>query len=250
MKYVGLIAARLASSRFPGKALADLSGKPMIQRLTDRILFSSHVNKVVLATTNLKSDDKLIEWAKSNNIEFYRGSSSDVLGRIQAAVQFFKINNVVEVLGDNPLVHSDLIDAAVELHIKSNSDYVATLTNEYPQLNEDFKKFPIGIRVQVITSRALRRCESLAKKDYYREHATSFIAENPKLFKTEFVLAKGLFSNLNRPKLNFAVNRERHLELMRKIFTYGLSRDKNFSVNDAMDFINTNKNLINVMGEK
>ena len=93
MNYTVLIAARLASTRCPNKALADVCGAPMIERLYDRIVATPEIDNVILATTNLKSDNKLVEWAKTKGIDFYRGSSNDVLGRITAAAENFKLKN-------------------------------------------------------------------------------------------------------------------------------------------------------------
>ena len=114
----------------------------MIERLYDRIVATPEIDNVILATTNLKSDNKLVEWAKTKGIDFYRGSSNDVLGRITAAAENFKLKNIVEILGDNPLVHSDLISSCIRLHSTKNSDYTATLTNEYSKASNTSKKFP------------------------------------------------------------------------------------------------------------
>ncbi len=52
MKFIGIIPARYASSRFPGKPLADLGGKPMIQRVYERV--SSVLDDVAVATDDIR----------------------------------------------------------------------------------------------------------------------------------------------------------------------------------------------------
>ena len=54
-------------------------------------------------------------------------------------------------MGDNPFVHSALVDKAMKLFLDKEYDYVATITNEYGTLNPELKRFPIGIRVQVFS---------------------------------------------------------------------------------------------------
>jgi len=240
-----IIAARMASSRRPGKALADLCGKPMIERLSDRILCADQVDLIILATTTLSSDNELEDWALSKGHQVFRGSSDDVLGRLNEAAKYYNLEKVIEILGDNPLVHSDMIDEAINLHETEKCDYVATLTNEYPKADKKLRRFPIGVRVQVLTRQALEKCEILTQEQRHREHATSFIAENPEIFDTQFIIAKG---DLNRPELNFAVNKDTHLEMIRKIFSYGMKIDSNFSINQAIEYVDSNKNLISIMG--
>jgi spore coat polysaccharide biosynthesis protein SpsF len=240
-----IIAARMDSSRRPGKALADLCGKPMIERLSDRILCADKVDQIILATTSLSSDNELEDWALSKGHQVFRGSSDDVLGRLNEAAKYYNLEKVVEILGDNPLVHSDMINEAIKLQETTKCDYVATLTNEYPKADKKLKRFPIGIRVQVLTRQTLEKCEILAREQRHREHATSFIAEHPEIFDTQFIEARVDF---NRPELNFAVNKDTHLEMIRKIFLYGLKIDPNFTLDKAIEYVNFNKNLISVMG--
>ena len=244
-----IIAARMGSTRFPGKTLDYIEGKPMISQLVERIKKSDKINEIVIATTNQKEDDKIESWCKNNKIGCFRGSSNDVLGRITSAAIKHEMETIVEILGDNPLVHSDLIDMSVELFFKKNYDYVATLTNEYPKADKNLKKFPIGVRVQVMSINTLKTCEKNARHEHYREHATSYIAENPNIFKTGFVEAVGVFSICNRPELNFAVNTRKNFKLIKFIFKELYRKKVNFGLDDVIIFIDQNHNFYELMGD-
>ena len=61
MKVLGIIPARYASSRFPGKPLIDLAGKTMIQRVYEQTSLSSLIDTVVVAT----DDDRIVEHVQS-----------------------------------------------------------------------------------------------------------------------------------------------------------------------------------------
>ena len=248
MTVQALIAARMGSSRFPGKSLADLHGKAMLERMIERIRVSSRIEGVVLATTDLPEDDPLQQWAESLGVGCYRGSAEDVLGRLRGAAEAYEMQTVVEMLGDNPLVHVDLIDAAVDHYMDGEYDYVATLTDEYPKAEATLRRFPIGVRVQVFSAEALQRCEEMAKNPDNREHATSFIAEHPEVFKTGFVEANGAFSSLNRPELTFAVNYRENLDLIRAIFSHCYDDASNFDLSSAIEAYDNNPDMQRLMG--
>lgn len=247
-KITALIAARMGSSRLPGKTLMDLHGKPMIYRLIERVKASKNINEIVIATTDLKEDGAIEEWCKNNSIGCYRGSASDVLGRLTKAAESFDCAIVVEILGDNPLVHSSQIDAALEKYYAGDYDYVATLTNEYPNAASSMKRFPIGVRVQVMPIETMQKCSELAVEARHREHATSFIAENPDIFKSGFLEAKNKFSDCEYPLFTFAVNNERNLRLVNNIYKKCYHRDSNFSLQEAIDVFNKEQSFVELMG--
>ncbi len=246
-KFTAIIAARMGSSRFKGKTLSDLYGLPMIERLLERINFSNKIDEIILATTINSEDDNLEKWCEEVNINCFRGSSEDVLGRIKNAATEYNAEIIVEILGDNPLIHSDLIDACIEKYKNEGGDYVATLTNEYPKADIKMKKFPIGVRVQIFSINTLIKCEKLAQTDNFREHATSFIAHNPDIFSSSFLEADNNFITLNRPELTFAVNHRENLEFINFIYNKCYDNNNNFSISDAIKIYDNNKVLKNLM---
>ena len=249
MNATALMAARMGSSRFPGKSLADLHGKPMLERMVERIRRSRGIGRVVLATTDLAEDDALARWAEGMDIGCFRGSASDVLGRLHGAAEAFGMDVIVEMLGDNPLVHSELIDAALDRYAVGELDYVATLTNEYPRAPAELKRFPIGVRVQVFGIDTIRRCALASSAQESREHATSFIAMHPEIFRTAFVEAAGRFASSNRPELTFAVNHPGNLDLIRAFFARCHEADPNFPVAVAIAAYDADPGLAALMGE-
>jgi spore coat polysaccharide biosynthesis protein SpsF len=201
-----IIVSRMGSSRFAGKALASVLGKPMFDFLVERVRRSRRIGRLGLATTDRPEDDRLAEHAIRLGMPVFRGSSEDVLGRLSASARAFKADPVIELLGDSPLVDGELIDDVVDFFHSGEYDYVATVTREYPLAPVELKRFPIGIRVQVMKAAALARCEKLAKEARNREHSTTFIYENPDLFRIGYFEAKGRWADLNRPDGFLAVN--------------------------------------------
>jgi len=243
-----IIAARMGSTRLPGKSLSEIQGTPMIEQLVRRVRHSDIVGPIILATTVSREDDVLVRWATNLGLGCYRGSVFDVLGRLASAVEHFELNYFIEILGDNPLVHHSLIDASWALFKSLSVDYVATLTNEYPGVPSSFRRFPIGVRVQIMRREAILKCNELAVDESHREHATTFIAENPEIFPRAFVEAKNEFEYLNRPDLNFAVNTERNLLLVKKIFRDLGGKQINFSLDQVVNYLSKNRDLLALMG--
>ena len=249
MTVTALIAARMGSSRFPGKSLADLHGKPMLERMVERIRMARGIDQIVLATTDQPEDEVLANWAGNIGIGYFRGSDKDVLGRLHAAAAAFKTDVIVEMLGDNPLIHSSLIEVALDQYAIGGFDYVATVTNEYPKAALDLKRFPIGVRVQVFGFDAIRLCAELASAPENREHATTFIASHPEIFRTNFVEAAGRFAEANRPELTFAVNHRQNLDLIRVLYERCHGTDSNFTISSAIAAFDADPALACLMGD-
>jgi len=95
MKTVAIIQARMNSSRFPGKVLADLCGKPVIQHVIERVREAERIgqwspNSVVVATSESTSDDALAEWCSEFGVNLFRGSEHDVLSRFTACAAGYR----------------------------------------------------------------------------------------------------------------------------------------------------------------
>ena len=125
MKFPLIIAARMGSSRLPGKTLMKIEGREMLGMIIDRVKKSNYVGEIILATTELKEDDKLAGWAKSEGISCFRGESFDMLKRLSDTVKYLGADTFIEVLGDNPLIDSSIIDATCKAFIKNEYDYVS-----------------------------------------------------------------------------------------------------------------------------
>ena len=145
-KVICIIQARMGSKRLPGKVMKKISGIPCIQWVIKRIKLSKKIDEVWLATTKKKEDDILEKIANKLNVNFYRGSSDNVLSR------FYKIANLssgdyfVRITADCPLVDHKIIDKAINICVKKNLDYVSNTLK---------RTFPDGLDVEVFTKSTL-----------------------------------------------------------------------------------------------
>jgi len=251
MKYPCVIAARMGSSRLPGKTLMRIEGREMIGMIIDRVKISKNVNDILIATTDLPEDDKLVTWAKKEGIATFRGQSSDVLGRISDAVEYIGTTSFIEVLGDNPLIESRIIDEVCDKYKSSNYDYVSLLTKEYPNFwTKDSCLFPVGIRAQIMSAKAIKKASKLAKSLSHREHATTYIIDNPDDFKIGLVEAREYFKELNMPKYTYAVNVEANLEMIRYIVKTLKKFNGDWNLKDVINLTNKDPHVISLMGNE
>lgn len=176
-KIGALIQARMQSSRLPGKIVLPLpfdSKDTLISWPVKRLQQSKFITTIVLATSVNEENDCLRNIATENNIFFYAGSENNVLGRFVEAVNIHKLDIIVRITGDNPIIDENLIDELIQLHIKGGFDYSYSVN------------LPIGMNMEVITASALK--EISGRKDLTvtdEEHVTYYFKR-----KNEFKLLK------------------------------------------------------------
>lgn len=173
MKFPVIIAARLGSSRLPGKALLQmLNGTCMLDEIIKRIRSSDVVGEICIATTRNIEDDRLAEFAAVNDILLFRGSEDNVAERIYNAAKYLNAEYFYEVLGDNPLIDPDFFQILLNIYSSNqNLKYASFNTKEY---NFDSNsEFPVGVRVQLVKATLFEKILA-TNNSYFFEHATSF----------------------------------------------------------------------------
>lgn len=126
-KVLGIIPARYSSTRFPGKPLADICGKPMIQRVYERAKLSRSLCDVLVAT----DDSRIYDCVKAFGGQAVMTDSDLPNGtaRCEQAVRLYgsDAEAVINVQGDEPLLDPVMIDEVAEL---LTENYCATLCRE------------------------------------------------------------------------------------------------------------------------
>ncbi len=241
--------ARMDSTRLPGKCMIKICNKPLMELMVERVKSSRLIDKIIIATTSNLSDIPLEELAKKLNISSYRGSPENVMERICTAAKESECEIIVELLGDNPLVHSELIDDVITFYKEGSYDYAATVTKEYQLPDSSLNLFSIGIRIQVYSRSAAEQW--INYKSYLKsknKHPSSYIFEHPEDFKIGYFEAKGKWEFMNRPNLSFAVNYRKNFHLIQAIFNRNYLKDKNFSLKKVYAQLDKEKSLYDFMG--
>lgn len=136
MKVIGIIPARYASSRFPGKPLVDIGGKSMIQRVYEQVKNTSCLHEVIVAT----DDDRIAEHVKSfaGNVimtDSSHQSGTDRCAEVIAKVSGFDI--VINIQGDEPFINPLQIELLASCFDKEETQ-IATLVKKIHTEDELF----------------------------------------------------------------------------------------------------------------
>jgi glutamate-1-semialdehyde 2,1-aminomutase len=208
MKTSAIIQARMGSTRLPGKVMKKILGYPLIELIVKRLKKSKLLDEVIVATSNNKENYPLINFLQKKKIKYCCGSENDVLARYYSTATKNKINTIVRITGDCPLVDPKIVDEFVSKFKKTNVDY---LSNCNPWT------YPDGLDVEVFSYKILKRAHQKAKKKHRQNGGVliSFLRDNKK-FK---------ILNIKNPiknslKLRLTVDEEVDFKLISNIYNH------------------------------
>jgi glutamate-1-semialdehyde 2,1-aminomutase len=226
-KVVGVIQARLSSSRLPKKVLLPLGNENLvIDRVYNRLLLCRHIDAIYIATSNDDSDNELAEHCKKKKYNVFRGSLNDVLSRFSTIAKQSKATHIVRITGDCPLIEPSIIDACIIGCIANDYDLFGLMGN-----------FPDGLDCQVFSSKSLIKANDKAVKISDKEHVGPFI-ENPKNgFK-----AGGIEIFLNHYNYRLTLDEQRDYDLLKTIFS-SFNFNNYVSINDILHFLDSNEKV-------
>lgn len=176
MKTVGIIQARMGSTRLPGKVLMNLAGRPALAVMLERLRRSETLSDAVVATSNLEQDDPIVRVCDDLSVGVFRGSESDVLSRYVSAAQAFKAELVVRLTADCPFICPEVTDRIVRAFCGA-SPPVHYATNCLR------RTYPRGLDAEVIARDTLEAVAAEATSPADLEHVTYFVRRQPQRFR-------------------------------------------------------------------
>jgi spore coat polysaccharide biosynthesis protein SpsF len=180
-KIVAIVQARMGSTRLPGKVMMDLLGEPVLVRDINRLRRSKLLDEVIIATTNLPADDKIVSLCKDRGWAYSRGDEYDVLDRYYQAAQAFTADVIVRITSDCPMIDPEIVDRVIRTYLDfPGIDYVS---NSLPP-----RTFPRGLDTEVMSFEAIEHAWTEDADPKLREHVTPYIYRNPEKFKIRGVV--------------------------------------------------------------
>ena len=231
---VALIQARMGSSRFPGKVLEDLAGRPMLWRVAERVRRARSVDKVVIATTDHEIDDPIAEFCEREGISCFRGSEQDVLDRFYRAAKATGADIVVRITADCPLIDPAVIDKVVARFAGGDCDYVCNVLRY---------TYPDGLDTEVFSFAALERAWQEARKPSEREHVTPYLRTD------KFRIANVESENPVSPdQFRWTVDHPADLEFVRNVYG-AFSTSAEFGFQEIFDLLKERPDLATIQAE-
>ncbi|HTY58981.1 MAG TPA: glycosyltransferase family protein [Bacteroidota bacterium] len=176
MKTLVVVQARTGSHRLPNKVMLPLAGKPLLQRMIERVRAAHSPFDLVVATTTEPEDDAVRALCRSIGAECFSGHPTDLLERHYRAALAAQADEVVKIPSDCPLIDPGVIDRVLAFHRERRGtlDYTSNL---HPAT------YPDGNDVEVVPFGVLEEAAREAQRPFEREHTTPFIWERPARYR-------------------------------------------------------------------
>lgn len=226
---VGILQARISSTRLPGKVIKMLHGRPMIIRQLERIDRCQMIEKTIVATSDNREDDILAHIVDEEGVPCYRGSLENVLERVYKAAMIYRPDHVVRLTGDCPLIDPNVVDLTIKQHLKQDNDYTANCIDP---------TYPDGLDVEVMTYSALEKAAQNAKLPSELEHVTLYFRNNEIKFKIGHVRLTEDLSHLR-----WTVDEPEDFEFVEVVFNRLFSANPQFTMNDILQLLQNEPEL-------
>ncbi|MFA6316415.1 MAG: aminotransferase class III-fold pyridoxal phosphate-dependent enzyme [Elusimicrobiota bacterium] len=174
-KVVAVIQARMGSERLPGKTVAELDGRPVIEHVIERAAAIPGVHEVVLAIPEGPANRPLAEAAsRTGKAWVFAGSENDVLDRFCRAGRKARADVLVRITGDCPLLDPAVSGRVVKAVLDGRADYAS---------NVDPPTYPDGLDTEAFPMSVLEASSRIVTVPSEREHVTSGIMNHPERFR-------------------------------------------------------------------
>ena len=210
-----IIQARMNSKRLPGKVLKKILNKEILKLLIERLKKSRKISNIIVATSNKKSDTKIVNFCKKNRVKYFRGSLQNVTFRFLEILKKKKILYFLRICADSPLIDPLLIDKMINL---SKKKYFDIFTNVFP------RTFPSGQSIEIIKTNLLKKnIKNFDLND--KEHVTEYFYRNYKKF-----IILNYKNNIDLSKYKMSVDTQTDFKKLKKI-SIKLSINKLLNIN-------------------
>jgi spore coat polysaccharide biosynthesis protein SpsF len=180
---LGIVQARLGSTRLKAKVARKLGGKSLLEWVVRRVTDCQRLDAVIVATGDGPGGHALAELVPPD-VPLFVGSEADVLSRFAGAIEQYPASAVVRVCADNPFVDPVLIDRLVRTADQHpECDYISYCS----QSGRPAILSAVGVYAEWCNSAALLRAHREATEPADREHVTRYLYSHPEQFQVRLI---------------------------------------------------------------
>lgn len=229
-EHIAVIQARMGSTRFSGKTMASIAGRPLLWHIIERLKRSVYLTKIILATSEAKENDILEELSSKEKIFVIRGDEHDVLSRFEFAFEVYKPTTITRICGDCPLVEASFIDRSIEQIVQQNVDYLKPDCSEV-----------IHQGIETISNFCFRQNLSFKDDPVVKEHVTPLIYKKSQLYRIGTIR---LFDYEKKSGIRFSVDTQSDLKFIRELYRKSGKEPSDLSIKEALDLIDRDPSLL------
>ena len=232
-KYCVVIQARSSSQRLKNKVIKSIDGIPMIVRQYLRLKKNLNL-PIIVATSNNKADDNLTNILLKYDIQFFRGSLNNVINRYVKCSEIFKIENIIRVGGDDPLIDPNCIKKIINSHRKKYADFMYASHK---------KGWPYGCAAELINTKTLKKIHKNKLTKTEKEHTIPYFFSH----KKKFIIKKiNSIKNIVNYNLHLSVDYLEDFNLIKKIAKHFSKIKKDSSMLEINKLYKKNKNFFKI----
>lgn len=224
-RVVGVVQVHMGSKRLPGKALAEIEGRPMTWHIVERLRRAERLSGVVIALPDEDKDEPIRLMAREASIPYHAGSESDLIDRLYRTALAFEADAIVRITGDCPLVDPSVVDQLVVAYQEGGSvlDYVS---NVRPPT------FPHGVGAEVYPTSTLDKLWREIREPFYREWFPVYFWEREGEYLT---------CNIAHPRdlshLRWTVDYKEDLEFVREVYKHLWREGEVFGMAEVLELL-------------
>lgn len=230
-----IVQARMTSTRFPGKVLKEVLGKPLLEYQIERLCRVKMADDVIIATTLNQTDQPIVDLCEKLGVKYFRGSEEDVLSRYYYAAQEAGADVVVRVTSDCPLIDPTVIDKVIDYYKHNTYDYVSNVMQ---------RTYPRGMDTEVFSMSALERAFREAKELPEREHVTLYLERHPELFGPGDIAYKE-----DQSRHRWTVDQEEDFQLIKLILENIYIQNPLFTLEDILMMLERHPEWVQINAE-
>jgi spore coat polysaccharide biosynthesis protein SpsF (cytidylyltransferase family) len=183
MSTLGFVQARMGSTRLPGKVLAPLAGRVLLERVLERVARTPGLDGVALLSTDAPEDEPLRELGARLGVPVVAGSREDVLDRFHVGARQLGADTILRVTADCPLVDPEVLGDLLSAFGASPAvDHAAVATGAMAA-RSGLLRYPDGLDGEVFSAATLALAWERSRDPYEREHVTPFLWRRPACFR-------------------------------------------------------------------